>query len=102
MYAENLDQLEKAIDYAGQAVALAPNDPNILDTYGWALAKLKRYDEAVTHLRRSVGVSRQQTTLYHLAYVYEQLGRGGEARRLYQEVKTALGDDIPQLQDTIH
>ncbi len=93
MYAENLDQLEKAIDYAGQAVALAPNDPNILDTYGWALAKLKRYDEAVTHLRRSVGVSRQQTTLYHLAYVYEQLGRGGEARRLYQEVKTALGDD---------
>ena len=90
MYADNLDELEKAEEYARQAAELAPNDANVLDTYGWTLARLKRYDEAVRYLNRSVSLSPLPAALYHLGYVFEQTGQPYRAKQRYQDVQAKL------------
>src|SRR4029077_16445833 len=53
IYAEYLDQLEKAYDLAQKAAALQPNDPLITDTLGWTLYKRSDYAEALPLLRKS-------------------------------------------------
>jgi len=93
MYADNLDELEKAEQYARQAAELAPNDMNVLDTYGWTLARLKRYDEAVRYLNRSVGLSPLPATLYHLGCVFEQTGQPYRAKQRYQDVQAKLTEE---------
>ncbi len=92
MYAEDLDELAKAKAYAAQAARLAPSDPNVLDTYGWVLARLERYDEAIRYLDRSAKLARQPVTLYHLGYVYEQTGKRGQAAQNYEAVMEMLAD----------
>ena len=93
MYAENLDQLDEAVKYAEEAARLSPRDPNVLDTYGWTLARLKRYDKAIRYLNMSISIARQPVTLYHQGFVYEQTDKRAQAARNYQEVKTMLANN---------
>ena len=92
MYADNLGLLDKAEEYARRAAEVAPDDANVQDTYGWTLARLKRYDEAIRYLNRSINLIRQPVSVLHLGSVYEDIGRYAEARRHYNEVVAMLRD----------
>ncbi|MCH9016434.1 MAG: hypothetical protein IIB89_01555 [Chloroflexi bacterium] len=56
-------------------------DFSILDTLGWALYKLARYDEAETALRDSVDAADTADNHLHLAWVFYKTGRLGLAGR---------------------
>jgi len=63
------------------AVKARPNDPQILDSMGWALYLLGNYEEAVYFLERSLEKLPHDATINsHLGDAYWQVGRKTEAR----------------------
>ncbi len=107
MYTSDLNEPHKAKDLAARATQMAPTDPNVLDTYGWTLAKLDKLADAERILIRAVQVeSPLAVSRYHLGWVYEKQGRLEEASKqfrqglvmmggsqddpLYEEIKTAF------------
>lgn len=91
--AEELDQPERALGYARRADALRPGIPEVVDTIGFCLLLLERYDEAEQTLdesRRLAVASRGRPlplTLVHLAEL--QLARGN-LRRAEIEANAAI------------
>ena len=64
-----------AVDYAARALAATPRDPDVLDTYGWALHHAGRSREALPLLERAfAGKPRMFCIHYHLGEVYAALG----------------------------
>lgn len=50
-------QLSKALEMSSKAVDLDPNNPTFIDTKGWVLFKLERYEEARDVLRNAIAKS---------------------------------------------
>ena len=85
MYANELNQPAKALPYAERAFKFMPGDANVLDTYGWILAKLKKYPEAEKKLQQSIRYKADlPANRYHLGWVYEQTGRIQAAKNQYR------------------
>ena len=57
-YFLSLDErdLDKALAMSGRVMELEPGNPTYIDTYGWVLYKLGRYEEAKTTLRQAVAL----------------------------------------------
>jgi len=73
--------LERARQMVERAVALRPNDGYIVDSLGWALYRLGRYQEAVVHLERAVELKPVDPVINdHLGDAYWKVGRRVEAR----------------------
>lgn len=73
--------LDKALKYAQQAAALRPHDGYILDSYGWTLFRLEKYQESISWLEQAVEQIPNDTTLLdHLGDAYWQVGRKSEAQ----------------------
>lgn len=88
----NLDQ---ALEFAKSAAALKPNDGYILDSYGWTLFRLGRYDEAVTWLESAVDRAPGDSTLLdHLGDAYWQSGRTDDARAQWKRASDMSRDDV--------
>lgn len=70
-----------AVATAQKALALAPADPNVIDTLGWALARGERYEDALRYLRDArLRAPDNAEVRWHLAYVLARVGRAQEAR----------------------
>ena len=83
--AEQNSRLEKALTMARQAVASHPNNAYFLDTLGWVLFKLRRFDEAADAIEQAVAADDRFALLYeHLGDVYAAQGRTTEARTAWQ------------------
>ncbi len=82
--ADRTNRLDEAISLLEKAINLAPNDPFILDSMGWALFKAKRYGEAVDHLRRAYAGRDDPEIAAHLGEVLWVKGEQDEARRVWQ------------------
>lgn len=76
---QNLNQPQEGLRYAKQAGKLAPNDPQVLDTLGWAQFKTGQKSEALNTLSRSVEMTPLAANQYHLAEV--MLAIPGQDRR---------------------
>lgn len=85
-----LDKLgdARALTLAEKAHGLAPANPDVLDTYGWLLAR-NGQPEAGLHYLREARLRRPESVeiRYHLAHVLHALGKTAEAR-------TELADDL--------
>jgi tetratricopeptide (TPR) repeat protein len=65
-----------AVEYGARALALRPGDPDILDTYGWALHHAGRSAEALPYLERAYADKPDMFCIhYHLGEVYLALGQ---------------------------
>ncbi|HNQ04901.1 MAG TPA: tetratricopeptide repeat protein [Thiobacillaceae bacterium] len=82
--ADRTSRLDEAIDLLQKALNLAPEDPFILDSMGWALFKAKRYPEAVEYLRRAYAGRSDPEIAAHLGEVLWVKGEREEARRVWQ------------------
>ncbi|MCZ6508129.1 MAG: hypothetical protein O7A04_08820, partial [Acidobacteria bacterium] len=71
LYAQSLDEPAKAVPYAERANAVKPEDPFILDTLGWALFKVGKFEDAEDRLRQSINLSASADNHLHLAYVFD-------------------------------
>jgi thioredoxin-like negative regulator of GroEL len=71
----------RALDYAGRARALAPDNAAILDTYGWLLTDSDRAAEGLGDLERAVELAPDALEIrYHLAVAQARTGRAAAAR----------------------
>jgi len=85
LYVDDLNEPEKALPYVRKVIRLRPQDPNVLDTYGWVMGKLKRYAEAQKYLQRSIERDPELAACrYHLGWVLEQTGNQKQALKHYR------------------
>lgn len=80
-------QLERALTFAGRARELAPNDPFVQDTLGWALHLRGQSDAALPHLRVSAEkLPGEPEVQFHLAMCLYQLGQEQASRQAFARV----------------
>ncbi len=80
-WAEQGVNLEKAFEMVDKAVKQRPNDGYIVDSMGWVLYRMGKFEGAVTHLERAVEVRPEDPTINdHLGDAYWRVGRQTEAR----------------------
>lgn len=98
MWAEKGENLEEAHDLIRRAVANDPDNGAYVDSMGWVLYQLGRYDEARRHLEwAALLVDDDPTILEHLGDVYSVLDRLEEAHRAYSQALTLGADDEDSL-----
>ena len=74
-------KLDEALEMIEQAVAASPDSGYIVDSLGWVLYRLGRYEEAVGHMERAVELMPVDPVVNdHLGDVYWAVGREREAR----------------------
>lgn len=83
---QNFKEAEKML---ARALKKKPDSPHIMDSYGWALFKLRLYKEALPHLETSVILMPHDPTVNdHLGDLYWKLGRLDEARYQWKRALT--------------
>ena len=79
-FLEMQSNLDEALDMIERAVALRPDSGYIVDSLGWGLYRVGRYQEAVTHMERAVELLPIDPVVNdHLGDVYWAVGREREA-----------------------
>lgn len=91
--ADRTPRLAEAIELLQKALNLAPDDPFIQDSMGWALFKAKRYKEAAEYLRRAYAARPDPEIAAHLGEVLWVKGEREEARRIWQGGLKAYPDN---------
>jgi len=82
--ADRTNRIAEAIELLDRALKLAPDDPFILDSMGWALFKAGRVNEAVDYLRRAYAMRPDPEIAAHLGEALWVRGEREEARRIWQ------------------
>jgi uncharacterized protein HemY len=72
--AKALNKPRAAYKPIAQAYLLAPEQPEILDSYGYVLFRLGRDKEALTHLEKAWRLTPSAVTAGHLGHVFLRLG----------------------------
>jgi len=73
-------KLDEALDMIERAVAARPDSGYIVDSLGWVLYRLGRYEDAVSHMERAVALMPVDPVVNdHLGDVYWAVGRNREA-----------------------
>lgn len=84
IYAERLNEADKAVGLAERARQLQPYDPNIADTLGWALFRKGDYARAATLLQESLDKLPDHPEVnYHAGMAYYMLGREAPAKAAF-------------------
>lgn len=95
---ENRD-LQRALELLSRADQLSPNQAYIVDSLAWALFRAGRVEEALTQIRRAVGLgdTPDPAIWEHYGDIAAQRGEKEEARKAYRkaiELKPANMKDI--------
>ncbi|ANT60612.1 hypothetical protein AYJ57_09685 [Salipiger sp. CCB-MM3] len=84
--------LDEALEMIERAVDAEPQSGYIVDSLGWALYRLGRYDEAVGHMERAAELMAVDPVVNdHLGDVYWAVGRKVEARFQWQRALSFVG-----------
>jgi tetratricopeptide (TPR) repeat protein len=76
--------LEAALDYIMQAVALKPKDGFIRDSLGWVYFRLGKIDQALIELEQAITLEPEDPNIHeHLGDVYMQVEEHQQARQAY-------------------
>jgi tetratricopeptide (TPR) repeat protein len=88
--ADSGEDLDTALDYAGKALSVAPDElkPYPLAALGWVHYKRHEFDRAIDCLRRSSERAAAPVTLHHLGMAYLAAGRPEEAKAAFARAKT--------------
>jgi tetratricopeptide (TPR) repeat protein len=85
MLADQTNRHEEALQLIERAIAISPDDPAIIDSLGWALYKVGRFEEALVQMRRAFAEFPDDEVASHLGEVLWALGRRDEAMRVWQD-----------------
>lgn len=79
-YIERRENLDEALKMIERAVAARPDDGAFVDSLGWGLYRLGRYEEAATQMERAVELMPVDAVVNdHLGDVFWAVGRAREA-----------------------
>ena len=81
---ERLDEAEAMIE---TAVRINPTDPTYLDTYGWVLYQIEKYEKAKKQFEKALLKSNDATIIDHYGDVLFQLGETEEALTQWKRAK---------------
>lgn len=80
-------RLDEAHDLIAKAMALAPDDPYIVDSMGWVLFRQGKFKEAETMLRQAYALLPEAEVMAHLGEVLWLSGQQEEAKRFLIEAR---------------
>ena len=86
--ADHTDRYEEAYELVRRALEQRPDEPPILDSMGWVLYRLGRYDEAEPYLRRAYELMPDPEIASNLANLLWALGKQEEALGLVESELT--------------
>ena len=93
-FLEMQTNLDEALDMIERAAALRPDAGHIIDSLGWGLFRLARYEEAVGHMERAVELMPVDPVVNdHLGDVYWAVGREREAEFQWHRALSFITDD---------
>jgi len=92
--ADRTERYEEALDLVQRAYAKRPNAHYILDSMGWVMYRLQRYDEAIVFLRKALAIQEDPEIAAHLGEVLWQIGKKEEARALWTNIRAKFPDDM--------
>jgi tetratricopeptide (TPR) repeat protein len=85
--ADRNQRLPEARELIERALALAPNDPFILDSKGWVLFRQGEAQAALDVLKQAFGQRPDPEIAAHMGEVLWTLGRQTEARELWEKIR---------------
>jgi tetratricopeptide (TPR) repeat protein len=85
MLADRGDSLQYARELIERAVRIAPDNAAYLDSYGWVLYRMGKYQDALVHLRKAVSLDNDPVILDHLGDALNATGQTDEAREWWQK-----------------
>ena len=83
--ADQTDRYEEAYVYIKRAIEINPDDPAIIDSWGWIHYRLGEYDKAIELLRKALSRLDDAEIASHLGEVLWVTGRRDEARSVWQK-----------------
>ena len=91
--ADRTDRFEEALGLIEKALEISPNDFYILDSMGWVMYRLGRFEEAITYLNQARDIRDDPEVAAHLGEVLWVMGNKDEARTLLQNAIKDTPDD---------
>ncbi len=89
-------KLDEALEMIERAVAAQPDSGYIVDSLGWALFRLGRYEEAVAHMERAAELMPVDPVVNdHLGDVLWAVGRKNEARFQWRRALSFIDENDP-------
>jgi tetratricopeptide (TPR) repeat protein len=85
--ADRTDRYKEALELIDRARAAQPDEPAILDSYGWVLYRMGRRDEALVQIRRAFTLMKDPEIAAHLGQLLWEQGNKDEARRYFDEAR---------------
>ena len=102
-WADRGEHLVEALDLIERAASQAPDDGMIIDSLGWVLYRLQRFEEAVAQLERAAELEPSEPVIIdHLGDAYWMAGRRYEARFQWQHVLSMEPDDDTLIEAVRH
>ncbi|NNE62835.1 MAG: tetratricopeptide repeat protein [Gammaproteobacteria bacterium] len=93
--ADRTERYEEAYELIKRALDIMPEDPAIIDSFGWVNYRLGNYDEAIRLLRRALSRYEDAEIAAHLGEVLWVSGKKEEARTVWQKaLKKSPGDPL--------
>jgi len=92
--ADKTTRYAEAKQYLDKAIAIKPNEPVILDSYGWLLFKMNRYHEAEDYLQRAYKLMPQAEIAAHLVEVLWAMQQQEAARLIYKKAMARYPNDL--------
>jgi tetratricopeptide (TPR) repeat protein len=85
MLAERGERLDEAVAFIERALAIDPGNGSYLDSLGWAYFKLRRYEDARSHLAQAASQLPTNSVVHdHLGDALAALGRHADAIGAWQ------------------
>ncbi|MCB1666534.1 MAG: tetratricopeptide repeat protein [Pseudomonadales bacterium] len=93
--ADRTTRYDEALGLLQRAIAASPEDPAIIDSLGWVLFKLGRYEESLSNLQKAFEVFPDPEVAAHLGEVLWVMGRQRDANRIWDaSLRDNPGSDI--------
>jgi tetratricopeptide (TPR) repeat protein len=91
--ADQTNRYNEAYSYIKRAIEIRPDDPAIIDSFGWVNYRLGKYDEAIRLLRTALSQFDDSEISAHLGEVLWVSGSQEEAREVWQRALKKSPDD---------
>ena len=90
--ADQTDRYDEAYVLIERALRLKPEEPAFIDSMGWVLLRLNRYEEAIDYLEQAFERFPNDEVAAHLGEVLWQSGKTRRAKRVWKEALSETPD----------
>lgn len=91
--ADRTDRIQEAYTYLQKAIEIKPDDPAIIDSYGWVNYRLGYYEEAIHYLKKALSMMHDGEIAAHLGEVLWVVGKQKEALGIWKRALEKSPDD---------